>query len=319
MMMKGISKRILLYAGAGFTCTVLAVWMFILYFNNPIHQVRAYIDAVEGSQWDSVYEMLEMDEYGQFLSKSSYLSIMEEQYRDIQSYSIKKLRKDVYEITYRTNTEEEKTTVKVTGRKEKDFLVFNNYGISPIDLLIENVSLVVPRDINVSLNGVLLNYDYRVYESEVHTEDFENVYLIPQLCKGSYVIELSGDNYQTVTEEVDIINNDQVIKPQLPYLNEKVLEKVSLLCEEKIREQFDEVLEKNNEEDCYQDIELTNISVSIIDYGYENSGLYIETEVCYHVSATRIQKITDTYTDISYYKSGIESFDDSCNFTFTEF
>lgn len=297
---------------------IVAAIITVRHYNSPMLAAKDYYRSVANKEWDKLYEMLEVGEDGRFLTKSAYFTVMEEQFRDMEDYSVQKLDNQLFRMDYVINGRTHSTTIRLNEQAQRRYGLFKQYTIQPVDLLAEDISIIVPWDVNVSLNGVELGSEYLDTGSSVSHAVYEKVYTLPILYIGTYTITQSGENYQTCTEEAEIMASDVVIRPELPYLGENVIQTLGEEATGLIRLEYENMISGNGNAATggnsgigggnsgqirsYGDVNVSDISTEITEYGYIREGLKVTIIVKYRMDTSLLTQLVDEYTDVNYYR-----------------
>ena len=133
---QGVRRWILLgiLAAAIIGCLVGSI-LLIRHYNDPMLTAGDYYDAVARKEWDRLYEMLDVGEDGHFLTRESYFAVMEEQFRDMDTYSIHREGNHVFRMDYVVAGREHATTILLKEQEKKEYLFLtNNSGYTPREL-----------------------------------------------------------------------------------------------------------------------------------------------------------------------------------------
>lgn len=322
-----IRRRTFILLLAGLVAACLSGVVILFHYNNPVNTARAYFDAILEKDWDAVYQMVDIAGDGQFLEKSAYITVVEEQFRDMTEYSLEKADGNTYVVEYDTRDGLEHSTI-VLVEQEPKFLLFQDYKVQPVDLIAEKIYFLVPDDISIALNGIPIEAEYIVDSIEasdveaendsVETASYEKIYCLPSMYIGKYVLELSGESYQEYTEEITIHKAGEIIRPELPYLAEETVAAVSESAFEFALQEISSLGADLTEDSTYIDPMVSGRSVTIQSYGYNEEGnLAIELSVAELWSATKVTRTLDPYTDIYYFAYEPESQEHSYDLTYS--
>lgn len=296
--------------------------LIIRHYNDPMLTARDYYDAVARKEWDRLYEMLDVGEDGHFLTREAYFTVMEEQFRDMEAYSIHQEGKHVFRMDYVVEGREHTTTILLKEQEKKAYLLFKQYTIQPLDLLAENISIVVPGDITVCINGTELGEDYLDETGTVAHAEYETVYTLPRMYIGTYTLAQYGENYQTCTDEIEISASNVVIRPALPYLSSGVIETLGEEATGLIRLEYEAMIAGNGSGNGvdkgknYSDINISDLRTRIKGYEYTNDGLTVSLVVTYHMDTSFLTKLTDSYTQMNYYREQMIQADEERTYLF---
>lgn len=284
-------------------CLFFSSLILINYFNDSSITAKKYFNAIVDKDWDAVYNLLDVDDDGPFLTKASYISLIEKEYTNLKTYYLEEPEKNTFLMTYGEENNQKETTIVMVEKEERFMLIYKQYAVQPIDLLAENISFLLPKDVSIKINGTLLNETYLDTTGKISCAFYEKVYTIPCLYIGSYLIEIFGDNYQTYTQEIEVLESDQCFITELPNLSENV---ISLLGEESfttIYNEYERTLDEDNtqKDNSYAGIKLSDLSAEITEYGYNQTGLSMKVSVSYLYETKITKKETDEYTGMDYY------------------
>lgn len=320
---QGVRRWILLgiLAAAIIGCLVGSI-LLIRHYNDPMLTAGDYYDAVARKEWDRLYEMLDVGEDGHFLTRESYFAVMEEQFRDMDKYSIHREGNHVFRMDYVVAGREHATTILLKEQEKKEYLFFRQYTIQPLDLLAENISIIVPNDITVCINGTELGEEYLDETGAVAHATYETVYTLPRMYIGTYTLAQYGENFQTCTDEIEIGASNVIIRPALPYLNSGVIENLGEEAAGLIRLEYEAMIAGNDSGNgadrgkAYSDVNISGLNTRIQEYGYTDDGLTVSLAVTYHVDTALLTRLTDSYTEMDYYREQMIQKDEERTYLF---
>lgn len=187
-------------------------------YNNPKLTAERYFDALLAGDFETAYSYVEEMEDTVFLNKEAYIASM--QYLEVagqEYYNIYQNGKNQYTMSYGNDG-----YLKIGLREceEKKFFVFKEYEVVLIDYVFaEDVTIMAPKDVTVSLNGIVLDSSNCAIDESDYLSAYETSYTIDRMYLGEYLLEVDGGEiYQPYSEimEVDWSSHSQYMdRPKL--------------------------------------------------------------------------------------------------------
>lgn len=195
-------------------------------YSNPDKVADRYYDALKDKDFEEAYGLLDLEDMGDFASKESYIEHMKKAFSKAKDFSVDKISRNKFRMDWESEDGYRESEIRVALQEDKRFLIFKEYKVRPQDLFVEDVTITVPKEITVKLDGVLLDKTYEVGSSDELMaglmNDYEKVYRIDKMYEGTYTLELSGDVWQPYTCEIEVAEYDTIFYPDLPYLSPDV-------------------------------------------------------------------------------------------------
>lgn len=118
----------------------------------------------------------------------------------------------------------DKSYLEPVRQEEKRWLFFSKWKLIPEHNIAEKVSVEVPGNTEIALNGIVLGETYRKKENENTSAD---AYELPRIFTGTYVISIRSERYENYEEEVyvdyltdEIKITEEKLTPKEEFINE---------------------------------------------------------------------------------------------------
>ena len=222
---------------------VLLVIGFLCYnriqtLGDPRTVVNGYMEAVTQENWAEAYSYLNMPS-SPFLSLEAYQNYMEaSDMKDITNYSVNRATKNSggggllseYEVSYTTKTNTSKSTIHVqlTKSREKKWKVVDDWRISLMDNLLNDVEISAAPMLEVKIDGVLLNDE----TAEVMKSGDQVIYTISDIFEGTHVIEVGGPGMEPYKQEAAFLGDGDYAQMWIPYMSDEQLQALGSKCAE---------------------------------------------------------------------------------------
>lgn len=328
---------------------IFATVKVIQHFNSSSIVANKYCEALVEQDWVTAYSLLDVDDDGQFTSKEAFISTMENKYKFITDYKIKEGKRNLYTFEYNIPAGDYESIIKLVEQDEKSYFIFKNYKVKPTDLTVEDVTIVVPKDITVEINGIALDSKNEDSSSIMSTNDYEKTYVIDKMYAGTYLLELSGACWQSYTYKIEVSEYETFFYPETPYLSPDVVRDLTEGSAEILNEMYnsaiagsdcaslteaakdDDVngddilsnydylrtgLELYNEGSFYNYLTFSNISGEIYSYYYDEEYLKVSLDLNFSYDYQYSSKEVDWYTDQTYYETEADTSTDSASFEY---
>ena len=211
-------------------------------YNDPKRVAESYFDALKAGDYATAYSYLQMEddmETSAFVNVDVYASVMEkygfaEEAADIHDRSQEQLGDTYYVLDAGKGAH----TIQVTETGKKKWLLFREYEVCPQNFYAEDVYITAPKAMTVSVNGIELNSSNSTRDdssNEVYLSAYETAYKIDHMIVGDYRIQVSGDIFQTYTEDVTVNTYYNVFMMDEPVLKAGSLDQIVELIPEKIQ------------------------------------------------------------------------------------
>lgn len=309
-------------------------------YNDPERVAESYFNALKKGDYATAYSYLKTEEgmdTSDFLSLDMYASVMEEygfanEAVDVNSHS----GEEFEELLYVLDAGRGAHMIQVVETGEKKWFLFREYEVCPQDFYADNVYITAPKQMEVSVNGIELNSGNSTrddHSDEVYLSAYETAYKIDKMFVGDYRIQVSGDIFQTYTEDVTVNTYYNVIMLDTPVLKEGSVDQLAEMMPEMVKSLYQSALNgedaqtafaaaglnEPDEEECSQyealvddftvdDGYFTQISLSDFDV-YSYYGGYFDwetgeyrTDITLEYQVTYSYDILDWWTE-SYYES----------------
>lgn len=205
-------------------------YQFIQRENDPMTTAERYYRAIADQDLDQAFACLDIPEDG-FMTMEFFRQAMENQeLKNITSFKVlpadkgKRQQDEItfgYDMEYLISGSNEKQTasVQVVKGKDKRYYLFDEWKVSPSDMLVKRVTIRFPELAQVSVNGINLATD--------QIQGGEKLYTIDLLFKGTYDLTVSAPGFSPYRTEVAIESDGQNISLGLGYLNQDTAKRLT--------------------------------------------------------------------------------------------
>lgn len=200
---------------------VMIVLLLILAYKNAGTYFGAgevaerYFLANANGDWSRAYQMLELDEsdfvkekdYEKMAAKDSLPKITTYTVGEIDALSGKELGTTV-DIRYRSKGDSMDSTYTVSLNKQpgKKFLLFDDWKVSTDDIIAKDVTVRVPQDAKVILDGEKLSDSYLSKRED--EEEHLDTYVVPQMFAGTHAVTVTMDGMKEDHGTLNTYNAD---------------------------------------------------------------------------------------------------------------
>lgn len=210
------------------------------YLANPERIVEKAFTAMVEADYETLYDYLDVPE-GEFLTKDMFVSAMTNTGEDgtdnnaaqgkISNFNI---QQDMYStsmvtldyvIEYTLAGSADVHTMNLSLIKSgKKFIIFDDYKLGSDTYISNNTTIIVPENINVSVDGLALQ-DYSVVVDEYNgVQEFH--YNIPMIFSGYHNVTVSGELIEEKTEQKNFDYDDNEMRISDFRLSSAVMEKL---------------------------------------------------------------------------------------------
>lgn len=231
--------------------------------SSPDATIKSFCSAIKKHDYKKIYGLLYLPK-SEFLSKTKfedYFSIDER----IEIASCKGKRVEDTEPTVMkyevilTNPDNEKAELEITLSKKKNrkFLLFNNWGIYSENMIVSEWKVTVPRGSTLYIDGVKINNKV----SETSTTD---EYIIKNLFKTSYQVKVTHPLSDDEVEDNELPVYDLVISNSDINIKDAIKKKTDEI--KNIVSKIQEVALISNDYNSLNDILASNHKIDIEDF-----------------------------------------------------
>ncbi len=231
---------VLKYKKIGIPIAVIVVLLIGFYavgsvFSDPQRIVSQYVDGVKNEDWNSVYNLLDLEE-NDFISVDHFITYCEtntNNYSDITSYNITEQMPErtneelikSYIISYVTSgaTYENSFELKLVKQEHKSWLFYPTYKISTQNMLGECSILTYPNS-NVSIDGTEITSN--------HTDDNGYaIYTVSSVFQGEHTLKISHELFEDYEDTLYISDSPETVNVDSLRLKEGVSAEISSLTQ----------------------------------------------------------------------------------------
>lgn len=193
---------------------------------------KSYFETIMEGDLGEAYEFLEVKESA-FISKELFKKTYKPESRGkLGSYSVKEEREDsvsaTVTVTYRVlnESEERMKEIVLLKKPDKKFFIFDHWKINPGEDIAADVSICVPQNAAVSLDGVNLGKEYKKSKGDGY-----DIYQVPEIFCGKHVINATKEDTQPIEKNVvfysDTGEEENVVWLPQMHLEKKVLQRIA--------------------------------------------------------------------------------------------
>lgn len=211
-------------------------------YNDPQRIADSYFNALKEGDYATAYSYLRAEEgmdTSVFLSMDVYASVMEQYGFADETADVSDSREEVYGETYYVlDVGKGAHTVQITETGKKNWFLFPEYEVCPQEFYAEDVYITAPKMMTVSVNGIELNSGNSTrddHSEDVYLSGYETAYKIDKMIVGDYRIQVSGDIFQTYTEDVTVNSYYNLFMMDTPVLKEGTVDQLAESIPEIIR------------------------------------------------------------------------------------
>lgn len=211
-------------------------------YNDPQRVADGYFNALKAGDYATAYSYLRGEEgmdTSEFLSLDVYATVMDQYGFADESADVSDGGETVYGETYYVLDAGRGThTIQVAETGKKKWFLFPEYEVCPQEFYAEDVYITAPKMMTVSVNGIELNSSNSTrddHSEDVYLSGYETAYKIDKMIVGDYRIQVSGDIFQTYTEDVTVNSYYNLFMMDEPVLKEGTVDQLAESVPEMIR------------------------------------------------------------------------------------
>lgn len=218
-------------------------------YNDPERVAKRYFQALKEGDYATAYSYLQTEEgegESDFVNVSVYAAVMESYgFADETADATERTDEELGEAFFVLDAGRGAHTVQVVETGKKRLFLFKEYEICPQDFYAEDVYITAPKMMTVSVNGIPLNESNSTRDDDskdVYLNPYETAYKIDRMIVGDYRIQVSGDIFQTYTEDVTVNTYYNVLMMDTPVIKEGTLEQIAEELPETVRSLYQSAL-----------------------------------------------------------------------------
>ncbi len=210
-----------------------------------------YFLAYANGDWNSAYQMLELDE-NDFINENNYeKAAKQDQLPKITSYAVGKIQAfsgdelgTAVDIRYRSKGESSDSvyTVSLNKQRGKKFLLFDDWKISTDDIISKDIMVQVPKDAKVMLEGQELADSYISKGKE--KDGYYDTYVIPELFSGTYGVRVTMDGMEDNNGMFHTYNGTYIVTSLRP--SEKTMDQLINIAGEDMQKVYAAAMHGNS-------------------------------------------------------------------------
>lgn len=171
------------------------------------HVAENYAKAKMAGDWEAVYEMLNLPTSALLTEEMFMATRTDEELQEIDNYEINEVESNNFRTSYvceymtTGDSYSNSETIILVKQRDKQWLFFEEWKVTPDNMLVEDNSITIPVDATLFINGIDVST-----LAGVEKEEYNNTitYTLPKMFKGSYDIEVQAPGRKTYSEAVDI-------------------------------------------------------------------------------------------------------------------
>lgn len=202
-----------------------------------------YFLAHANGDWNSAYQMLELDE-NDFINEKNYeRAAKQDQMPKITTYAVGKIQAfsgdelgTTVDIRYRSKGESVDSvyTVSLNKQQGKKFLLFDDWKVSTDDIISKDITIQVPQDAKVILDGEELAESY-ISKGKEKDEGYDT-YVIPELFSGTYGVRVTMDGMEDNNGTLHTYNGTYMVTSLRP--SEKTMDQLIKIAGEDMQKVY---------------------------------------------------------------------------------
>lgn len=227
---------------------IAASAIMMKHYNDPKRVADQYFSALKEGDYATAYSYLQPQEAGEsdFVNVNVYAAVMEKYgFADEAADAVERTDAQLGEGVYVLDAGRGAHTVQVLETGKKRLFFFKEYEVCPLDFYAEDVYITAPKMMTVSVNGITLNENNSTRDdasTEVYLNAYETAYRIDRMIAGDYRIQVSGDVFQTYTEDVTVNTYYNVFMMETPMIKEGTMEQIAEELPEVVKSLFQSAL-----------------------------------------------------------------------------
>lgn len=214
----GSMKRILwpVLSVACFAACAVGSQMMLNSTFTPQKTAEAYFTSLCNGDYEKAFAMLEAKETD-FINAEAFRNVDASlNLGKVTNFSVRPAGMEstdatglgtAFEVVYRSSGDTEDSTYDLTLNKslEKKYLFFDDWAVGYSDLVSRNVTVQVPKDSAVSMNGIALDASLKKETDDIALD----TYVIPEIFNGLYNVEIQKPGFDATMSSVTIGETDQ--------------------------------------------------------------------------------------------------------------
>ena len=236
--------------------------LFIRKYNDPKLTATGYADALLAGDYETAYGYLVKDEENAFLTLEAYAAAMEATgVAKADKSELVKNEDGSFKLVY----DNKEIMIRLIEQDEKRYYVFRDYQIEHQNLYVEDIKFVAAKDLQISLNGIVLDsHSCRIDEVE-GLDLYQTSYTIDKMYAGPYIMEVTGENFKPYTEALAITSDAMYTEVAMPYISDELVEILTMQAYQDLQEIFQSAM--NQEEQCQliEDAKMNGVFASSYD------------------------------------------------------
>lgn len=171
------------------------------------HVAENYAKAKMAGDWEAVYEMLNLPTSALLTEEMFMTTRTDEELQEIDNYEINEVESNNFRTSYvceymtTGDSYSNSETIILVKQRDKQWLFFEEWKVTPDNMLVEDNSITIPNDATLFINGTDVST-----LAGVEKEEYNNTitYILPKMFRGTYDIEVQAPGRKTYSETVDI-------------------------------------------------------------------------------------------------------------------
>ncbi len=275
---KPLTKKTIGLIAAAAAVVVLVVVFIVIGkgYSNYEKLAEKYFVAVMDCDWDKVVDYIDVPD-GDFMSADILKAVKKDvTAKELSNYVVKNMSDEeqkIYDalgldssdtsedgvtkdvrIEYRIKGESSNNTqtVECILLKDKALLFFDQYKISPDNLVASNFTITVLKDATVTIDGIAVEDKYLSTEtttksssSSSSSSNTKKTYKINHIYKGTHTIKITNPGYEDYETTYSISGNGASYSYTTAKLNEDTIKKIASQAETNFKEIYTGATKRN--------------------------------------------------------------------------
>lgn len=245
------------------------------YLSKPERIATKYFEEIMSSKWDKAYDYYEIAS-STFLSREQFIQSNTKGNQQVANYKVVNNETADYGnkisttllIEYRLVGSSDLYTynVDLIKQRQKQFLFFNKWKVSPDDVVIYDYRLDVPKNTTVVLDGITLSDEF-LREADY---DYIDSYVIDAMFMGEHEVAIAQENMEDYKEDISISNGGSNFYLDSMLIKEEVKDNIVTRAEELLNTIYQSAISKKSFSEISNLFSSSNEVQSSMEENYNN-------------------------------------------------
>lgn len=235
-------KKVLICAIVVVVAALIGAYMYIGSLFKPEKIAVKYFKAYMDKNVNALCDTISLDE-SDFVNKK----LLKESFKDLEKVKIanykaeKQQNNDSLSTTVTIkyveegSSKERTANIRLVKNKNKKWLFFDNWSVDSDELIVNDYTLSVPKDAEVTINGISLSDKYK---KDAYSSYYDS-YTIPSILKGEYEIIANVGSGIKLSGKLEVKNSYSSFSYNGLKLEEKTKETIEKELKEKLKTMYD--------------------------------------------------------------------------------